>query len=80
MKDNFLYLARAANCGLLSYIKQSSIGNVPTETKTTLVALISPGRAHCTNTARKAVCAQAKSSSKPDGGFYYVRCGTSDAA
>lgn len=58
MKDNFLYLARAANCGLLSYIKQSSIGNVPTETITTLVALISPGRAHCTNTARKAVCAR----------------------
>lgn len=80
MKDNFLYLARVANCGLLSYIKQSSIGNVPTETITTLVALISPRRAHCTNTARKAVYTQAKSYFKPDGGFYYVRCGTSDAA
>lgn len=40
MKDNFLYLALVANWGRLSYIKQSSIGNVPTETITTLVALI----------------------------------------
>lgn len=40
MKDNFLYLALVANRGLVSYIKQSSIGNVPTETIATLVALI----------------------------------------
>lgn len=73
MKDNFLYLALVANCGLLSYIKQSSIGNVPVETITTLVALILPGRVHCTNTAREAVYTQAKSSFKPDGGFHYVR-------
>lgn len=40
MKDNFLYLAPVASSGLLSYIKQSSIGNVPVETITTVVALI----------------------------------------
>lgn len=51
MKDNFLYLAPVANTGLLSYIKQSSIGNVPAETITTLVALILPETPlykHCT--------------------------------
>lgn len=80
MKDHFLYLALVANCGLLSYIKQSSIGNVPTETITTSGALILPGRAHCTNTARKAVYTRAKSYFKPDGDFYYVGCGTRDAA
>ncbi|KAM7385360.1 hypothetical protein PAMP_001447 [Pampus punctatissimus] len=51
MKDNFLYLAPVANSDLLSYIKQSSIGNVPAETITTLVALIlleTPLYKHCT--------------------------------
>lgn len=51
IKDNFLYLAPVANSGLLSYIKHSSIGNVPAETITTLVALIqleTPLYKHCT--------------------------------
>lgn len=54
MKDNFLYLALVANWGLVSYIKESSIGNVPTETITRPPALIWP--LHKQRTQR---CAQA---------------------
>lgn len=48
MKDSALYLALVASCGLLAYIKQSSIGNVSTETIAASAALIQPLNKHRT--------------------------------
>lgn len=79
MKDNFLYLALVPSGGLLSYIKQSSIGNVPVETITTSLALIQP-ETPLYKHRTQGCAARHPHLPQPDGAFYYVQCPTSDTA